>query len=95
MEDENYSSWSTKTLKRLAAAKDVVFLGRFVSFGELLDWSRRLSEAALSVTSFAEHLHPMRITLPYPPRLSQSSEQNATIRQAGPLGWLSFRGPQF
>ena len=51
MEDENYSSWSTSTLKKLAAAKDVVFLGRFVSFGELLTWSRLMSEQALSVRS--------------------------------------------
>jgi hypothetical protein len=54
MEDENYSAWSTTTLKRLAAAKDVVFLGRFVTFGELLDWSRRLSESSLRVTPFSE-----------------------------------------
>jgi predicted XRE-type DNA-binding protein len=53
MEDENYSAWSTNTLKKLAAAKDVVFVGRFVSFGELLDWSRRLSEDWLRVAPFA------------------------------------------
>ena len=52
MEDENYSMWSTKTLKKLAAAKDVVFLGRFFSFGELLNWSGSLSEAALTVNPF-------------------------------------------
>jgi predicted XRE-type DNA-binding protein len=54
MEDENYSAWSTKTLKKLAAARDVVFLGRFVSFGELLNWSRRMSKADLTVSSFAD-----------------------------------------
>ncbi len=53
MEDENYSMWSTTTLKKLARAKDVVFLGRFVSFGELLNWSSLLSEGNLTVPSFA------------------------------------------
>lgn len=53
MEDENYSAWSTKTLKKLAAARDVVFLGRFVSFGELLNWSRLMSEQTLTVTPFS------------------------------------------
>lgn len=53
MEDENYASWSTKTLKEIAAKKDVVFLGRFVSFGELLQWSSRLSEEVLKVPSYA------------------------------------------
>ena len=53
MEDENYSAWSTKTLKRIAAGKDVVFLGRFFSFGELLNWSRAMSEDALRVPSFS------------------------------------------
>lgn len=54
MEDENYSSWSTKTLKKVAKGKDVVFLGRFMSFGELLDWSRRLSEDWLRPVAFAD-----------------------------------------
>lgn len=54
MEDENYSSWSTKTLKRIAASRDVVFLGRFVAFSELLEWSRRFSEDALRVASYAD-----------------------------------------
>ena len=54
MEDENYSSWSTKSLKKVARGKDVVYLGRFVSFGELLDWSRNMSEASLRPVSFAE-----------------------------------------
>jgi predicted XRE-type DNA-binding protein len=54
MEDENYSSWSTNTLKQIAARKDVVFLGRFVSFGELLNSSRAMSEVVLTVPPFAE-----------------------------------------
>lgn len=52
MEDENYSSWSTKTLKHIAAKNDVVFLGRFMSFGELLDHSRLLGEKSLRVAPF-------------------------------------------
>jgi DNA-binding transcriptional regulator YiaG len=52
MEDENYAAWSTRMLKRIAAAKDVVFLGRYVTFGELLDWARRLSEADLTVSPY-------------------------------------------
>ena len=54
MEDENYSAWSTKSLKRLATGRDVVFVGRFVSFGELLDWSRQMSKESLTVSSFAD-----------------------------------------
>jgi hypothetical protein len=53
MEDENYSAWSTNTLKQIAGENDVVFLGRFVSYGELLDWSRRFSEEALAVAPFS------------------------------------------
>ena len=44
--------WSTTTLKKLAAGCDVVFLGRFVSFGELLNWANLLSEDALTVRPF-------------------------------------------
>jgi hypothetical protein len=57
MEDENYSAWSTRTLRRIAAAKDVVYIGRFVSFGEMLDMSRRLSKDDLTVPSYAEEEH--------------------------------------
>ena len=53
MEDENYSAWSTKTLKKLARGKDVAFLGMFVSFGEILDRSRLMSAKRLTPVSFA------------------------------------------
>lgn len=55
MEDENYSAWSTKTLKRLAAAKDVVFVGRYISFADLLEWSKdMMSEESLTVVPFEQ-----------------------------------------
>lgn len=53
MEDENYASWSTSTLRQVASAKDVVFLGRFVSFGEVLQWAGRFSEESMRVPSYA------------------------------------------
>jgi predicted XRE-type DNA-binding protein len=54
MEDENYASWSTRMLKRIAARKDVVFLGRFYSFGEFLNRHvRNFSEDDLRVPDFA------------------------------------------
>jgi predicted XRE-type DNA-binding protein len=56
MEDENYSSWSTKSLKQIAGGKDVVFLGRFVSFGELLGWSTRFSKETLTVPSYRDDI---------------------------------------
>src|SRR5688572_7172442 len=53
MEDENYSAWRTKSLEKIAAGQDVVFVGRLFSFGELLNWSRAMSEDELRVLSFS------------------------------------------
>jgi hypothetical protein len=49
MEDPSYESFSLATLKRLASAFDVAFVGRFVAFSELVDWATNLT---------AEHLAP-------------------------------------
>lgn len=54
MEDENYSAWSTTTLKQIAERNDVVFLGRFVSFGELLQWSASMSEIGWRPVPFSQ-----------------------------------------
>lgn len=53
MEDENYSGWSTRMLRQIAARRDVVYLGRFYSFGELLNHHvTQFSENALRVPDF-------------------------------------------
>ena len=39
-ENPNYGRYTLKTLKELAGALDVALLVRFVSFGELFEWSR-------------------------------------------------------
>lgn len=52
MEDENYGSWTTNTLKTIADKKDVVFVGKFMSFSELLDVARNMSEETLRPVPF-------------------------------------------
>jgi len=81
MEDENYSRWSTNTLKRIAAKKDVVFLGRFVSFAEMLDWSRRMSEETLAVRPFAEDSAFARVAAA--PRRDGASTTSTESRTVG------------
>ena len=45
LEDPNYGRYSLKTLKRLARAFDVGLLVRFVSFGELGEWTVNLTHS--------------------------------------------------
>ena len=54
-ENPNYSSaLHLDTLKKLASAFEVALIVRFVSFGELIEWSSELRPGALEVPSFAD-----------------------------------------
>ena len=54
LEDPNYGRYSLKTLKRLAKAFDVALLVRFVSFGELGEWTVNLTPQKLKPPSYEE-----------------------------------------
>ena len=54
LEDPNYGRYSLKTLKRLARAFDVALLVRFVSFGELGEWTVNLTPQKLKPPSYEE-----------------------------------------
>lgn len=60
MEQVDYSSWSVKTLRRLAAAFDLALVVRFESFGNLLGDITSLGRATLERPSFADDpvFHP-------------------------------------
>lgn len=51
-ENPNYSSFNIKTLKRIASAFDVAFIGRFVPISELVDWELNISSETLAPVSF-------------------------------------------
>jgi transcriptional regulator with XRE-family HTH domain len=54
LENPNYRKVNVGTLQRIAAAFDVALIVRFVSFGELLDWTVTGSQNALAPLSFDE-----------------------------------------
>lgn len=54
LENPNYRKFNVGTLQRIAAAFDVVLVVRFVSFGELLDWTVNGSLKMLAPPSFDE-----------------------------------------
>lgn len=60
LEQADYSSWSVKTLRRLAEAFDLVLSVRFESFGWLLNQATRFSRADLRRPSFNEDLGVQR-----------------------------------
>lgn len=55
-ENVNYSSWSVKTLKKLAKAYDVILDIRFRSFGDLVTITEGFSRESLQVPPFDEDL---------------------------------------
>lgn len=55
-ENPNYGKYSLSSLKELAAAFDVGLLVRFVSFGELADWTIDVSPERLVPKSYGEEL---------------------------------------
>lgn len=54
MEQANYTGWSLRTLRRLAAAFDLALVVRFESFGTLLDDVTSMSRERLERLSFAD-----------------------------------------
>jgi transcriptional regulator with XRE-family HTH domain len=54
LENPNYRKFNVGTLQRIAAAFDVALIVRFVSFGELLDWTVTGSQKTLTPLSFDE-----------------------------------------
>lgn len=54
MEDVNYSSWNTTTLKRLAKAFDLPLFTFFGTFDELLEYTERLSREFLERPAFVQ-----------------------------------------
>jgi transcriptional regulator with XRE-family HTH domain len=54
LENPNYRKFNVGTLQRIAAAFDVALIVRFVSFGELLDWTVTGSQRTLAPLSFHE-----------------------------------------
>ena len=54
LENPNYRKFNVGTLQRIAAAFDVALIVRFVSFGELLDWTVVGSQKTLAPASFDE-----------------------------------------
>jgi len=54
LEDVNYSSWSIRTLKKLARAFEIALVVRFVSFGEALADIEDFNAKALVKPKFAE-----------------------------------------
>lgn len=54
MEDVNYSSWSVKTLKRLAAALDCALDVRLIPYDLIIDTAHSISAQRMRVRSFVE-----------------------------------------
>jgi transcriptional regulator with XRE-family HTH domain len=54
LENPNYRRFNVGTLQRVAAAFDVALIVRFVSFGELLDWTVTGAQKTLAPPSFNE-----------------------------------------
>lgn len=53
-ENPNYGDYSLNSLKGLAAAFDLALMVKFVSFGELVEWSANLTPDLLAPPSFQE-----------------------------------------
>jgi transcriptional regulator with XRE-family HTH domain len=75
LENPNYRKFNVGTLQRVAAAFDVALIVRFVSFGELLDWTVTDSQKTLAPLSFDEEfsdpaiaagLKPKNNVVPFP-----------------------------
>lgn len=51
-QDPDYGNLTINTIARVAAGFDVAFVGRFVSFSELVDWFETLSEESGNIEDF-------------------------------------------
>lgn len=72
MEDVNYSSWSIRTLARLAEAFDVALAVCFKSFGQRIVDIEHFSPSAVLVPSYTDDLF-LSLGAGAPPRLSDTS----------------------
>jgi transcriptional regulator with XRE-family HTH domain len=61
LENPNYRKFNVGTLQRVAAAFDVALIVRFVSFGELLDWTVTGAQKTLAPPSFDEEFSDLAI----------------------------------
>lgn len=88
LEDPSYDKFSTATLKRLASAFDVVFVGRFVSYSEMLEWSSNLTQKKLAPPPFEQDMMPFgQQNLDVKPKLVvQSNEERHGIARAADPG---------
>lgn len=66
LENPNYRKFNVGTLQRIAAAFDVALVVRFVSFGELLDWTVTGSQKTLAPPSFDEEFPDAALGRPFP-----------------------------
>lgn len=73
LEDPSYEKFSLTTLKRLATAFDVVFVGRFVTFSEMLAWSTNLTPERLAPREFVKDRPPAAV-----------AEERPLVREANP-----------
>ena len=62
IENPNYRRLNIRTLQRIAKAFDVALVVRFVSFGELLDWTVTGTQKTLAPLSFDEEFPDAAIT---------------------------------
>jgi transcriptional regulator with XRE-family HTH domain len=66
-QNPGYGNLTVNTINRIGVGFDVAFLGRFVSFGEFVEWFRNLSEeSAGSVESFEEEFQRLLLAPPMP-----------------------------
>jgi transcriptional regulator with XRE-family HTH domain len=62
MENPNHRKLNIGTLHRIAAVFDVALIVRFISFGELLDWTVSNSEEILAPRSFDQEFPKVALT---------------------------------
>lgn len=63
LENPDYGNFTLRTLLDLAAAFDVALLVRFVSFGQLFDMLKDVSNKALAVPSFEKEMETKQAAL--------------------------------
>ena len=59
-QDPDYGNLTINTITRVAAGFDVAFVGRFVSFSELVDWFETLSEESGNIEDFEREYSQIR-----------------------------------
>jgi transcriptional regulator with XRE-family HTH domain len=70
LEDPDYERFTVATLKRLASAFDVAFVGRFVPFSEMLEWATDMTPERLAPREFKRDIPPWDRHVP--PREAQT-----------------------